>query len=278
MTGPLDNHRHERREAASARRFVRDLRGLAATAAPPDLAASVLARVGLGDAYWRQETPLGPVFIAYNDHGIRDVSRVADAGDAAGYERALQARTGRPARPVTCPPAALARAVERHLAGDRRAGLRFDLRGLSEFGRAVLLKALEIPRGEVRPYGWIAREIGRPRAVRAVGTALGGNPIPLLIPCHRVVRGDGHVGEYALGAAAKRAVLAAEGLEPDRLDGLASAGVRYYGSDTTRIYCFPTCRHNRRVTDRHRVTFRSEREAAAAGYRPCRVCRPALAS
>ena len=53
------------------------------------------------------------------------------------------------------------------------------------------MKALEIPRGEVRPYGWIAAEIGRPKAVRAVGTALGHNPIPLIVPCHRVVRSDG---------------------------------------------------------------------------------------
>ncbi|HET8632425.1 MAG TPA: methylated-DNA--[protein]-cysteine S-methyltransferase, partial [Thermomicrobiales bacterium] len=154
------------------------------------------------------------------------------------------------------------------------ADLEFDLRGLSEFERAVLLKALDIPRGQVRPYAWVAREIGRPGAVRAVGTALGHNPIPLLIPCHRVVRSDGRPGDYAFGGAAKRAVLAAEGVAPEDLEALASAGVRYYGSDTTHIYCFPTCHHARRVTDRHRVTFASAREAAAAGYRPCLVCRP----
>jgi O-6-methylguanine DNA methyltransferase len=163
--------------------------------------------------------------------------------------------------------------VTQRLAGVR-SNVHFDLRGLSEFERAVLLKALEIPRGEVRPYAWIAREIGRPKAVRAVGTALGHNPVPLLIPCHRVVRSDGRIGDYALGSDAKRAILRAEGVEPADLETLARAGVRYYGSDTTHIFCFPTCRHARRVTDKHRVLFHGEEEALRAGYRPCKVCRP----
>ena len=114
------------------------------------------------------------------------------------------------------------------------------------------MKALEIPRGEVRPYGWIAAEIGRPKAVRAVGTALGHNPVPLIVPCHRVVRSDGYIGQYSLGGPAnKRAILAAEGADPDGLEGLARAGIRYFGSDTTRIFCLPTCHDARRVTDRH---------------------------
>jgi O-6-methylguanine DNA methyltransferase len=154
-------------------------------------------------------------------------------------------------------------------------GRRFDLRGLSEFERAVLLKALEIPRGEVRPYAWIAREIGHPAAVRAVGSALRKNPVPVLIPCHRVVRTDGQIGEYALGGSqAKRQILAAEGVDPDWLQRHARAGQRYLGSDTTRIYCFPTCRNARRVQPQHAVSFSSAAAARSAGYRPCRVCRP----
>ena len=99
---------------------------------------------------------------------------------------------------------------------------RFDLRSVTEFERAVLLKALEIPRGEVRTYGWIAAEIGHPAAVRAVGSALRKNPVPVLIPCHRVVRSDGHIGEYALGGPTnKRTILAAEGLQSDEIHRLA---------------------------------------------------------
>src|SRR5207248_4826067 len=107
-------------------------------------------------------------------------------------------------------------------------GSRFDLRSVTEFERAVLLKAREIPCGEVRTYGWIAAEIGHPAAVRAVGSALRKNPVPLLIPCHRVVRGDGQIGDYALGGSAnKRAILAAGGV---RLDELTRRAARASGS------------------------------------------------
>ena len=93
-------------------------------------------------------------------------------------------------------------------------GDRFDLRSVTEFERAVLLKAREIPRGEVRTYAWIAAQIGHPAAVRAVGSALRKNPVPLLIPCHRVVRSDGQIGQYALGGSDnKRTILAAEGVK-----------------------------------------------------------------
>ncbi len=266
--GPLDE----------GRQLARGLRGLACVEAPASLLPAVLADIGLGDAYWRLETPVGPVFVAYNGRGVSLVGRAAgdDAEGVAGaFEDAFRARFGRDIGRVARPPAALGRAVTRWLRGEGRAKPPFDLRGLSEFERATLLKALEIPRGEVRPYGWIAREIGRPGVVRAVGSALGRNPVPLLIPCHRVVRSDGRIGDYAFGEEAKRAVLRAEGVEPAELEGLARGGARYVGSGTTRIYCFPTCGGAGRITDRHRVTFGSAGEARAAGYRPCKVCRPA---
>ena len=111
--------------------------------------------------------------------------------------------------------------------------------------------------------------------MRAVGSALGNNPVPLLIPCHRVVRSDGEIGNYAFGSEIKKAVLGGEGVELEQLARLARTGVRYFGSDSTHIYCFPTCRHARRVTAQHLVTFKSIAAAASAGYRPCHVCRPA---
>jgi len=146
---------------------------------------------------------------------------------------------------------------------------------IGEFRRTVLEKCAEIPPGEIRPYGWIAREIGSPGAVRAVGTALGRNPVPVLIPCHRVIRTDGRIGNYAYGSAMKRALLEHEGLDPDAIEKTAHRGVRLVGSDTTGIYCFPTCRHAKRIGDAHRVEFRSEAAARADGYRACKVCRPA---
>jgi hypothetical protein len=100
-----------------------------------------------------------------------------------------------------------------------------------------------------------------------------------VIPCHRVVRADGRIGEYGAGGPkAKREVLAVEGVDAAELEGLADRGVRYVGSDTTRIFCYPSCRHARRVTDRHRVQFRSGEDATGSGYRACLVCRPLVAS
>jgi O-6-methylguanine DNA methyltransferase len=244
--------------------------------APPSLAHGALVAVGLADDYAVIESPVGPLRVAWNGRGV---SAVESAPDDHAFEIRFLARTGRRAERRDSLPADLARAIERRLAGDRRARIELDLRGSSEFEQAVWLKALEIPRGEVRPYGWVAAEIGRPKAVRAVGTALGHNPVPLIVPCHRVVRSDGTIGQYSLGGPGnKRTILAAEGLDPDELERLARARIRFIGSDTTRIYCLPTCHNAKRITPAHRVEFRSTGASESAGYRACLECRPGAAS
>lgn len=240
--------------------------------APATLPDDVLVEVGLVDRMAPYPSPLGTLWIAWNGRGVAEVELAQDGADARARH---EARSGR--RTVEAPdlPASLADAVARRLAGERRVRIPLDLRGRTPFEVAVWTKALEIPRGEVRPYGWIAAEIGRPRAVRAVGTALGHNPVPLIVPCHRVVRTDGTIGEYSLGGPDnKRTILAAEGLDPAAMEEAARRGERLTGSTTTRIVCWPTCRHARRVQDRYRVSFRSLHEAGEQGYRPCRVCRP----
>ena len=244
--------------------------------APPSLLPRTLIAAGLADAYASADSPVGPVFIAWNTRGI---SMVSLADDAGRFEEQFGREIGRPLHRVEALPPRLARVVGRRLAGDRPAPVPVDLRGRSPFEEAVLRKALEIPAGEVRPYGWIAAEIGSPKAVRAVGTALGHNPIPLLIPCHRVVRSDGHIGQYSMGGPeVKRRVLTAEGLDLDRLETLARHGIRYIGSDTTKIFCMPTCRLARRIMAKHQVEFTSLPDTRRAGYRPCRACRPAAAA
>ena len=258
---------------AEARTLTHELRALADVAEPPSIAPGALARLGLLDEYFTVESPLGIVYVAYNARGVSAVRR---ARDAETFERDFADEFGRRVIPEKEHDVTLAHNIVEVIQGERRRALRFDLRGVSEFERAVLMKALEIPRGEVRPYGWIAREIGRPSASRAVGSALKRNPVPLLIPCHRVVRSDGLIGEYALGGTeAKRTVLAAEEVDADRLETLAREGIRFSGSDTTHIYCYPTCHHARRISSAHQMWFASETAARSAGYRPCRVCRPA---
>ncbi|MCI0582054.1 MAG: methylated-DNA--[protein]-cysteine S-methyltransferase [Chloroflexi bacterium] len=241
--------------------------------APATLAPATLVAVGLADRWAELPSPLGPIAVAWNGRGISWVGR---ADDPAAFETRFGAEVGRPIERADAVPPELARAVEARIAGARRVRIPLDLRGRTEFEVAVWMKALEIPRGEVRPYGWIAAEIGRPKAVRAVGTALAHNPVPLVVPCHRVVRSDGSIGQYSLGGPdAKRTILAAEGLDPEALEARARAGIRFLGSDTTHVVCLPTCHNAKRITDRHRVPFRSLAAAAANGYRACRECRPA---
>jgi O-6-methylguanine DNA methyltransferase len=251
---------------------LRELRGVA----PDGLAPKVMAEAGLTDAWTEVTGPIGPLYVAWGPGGITEVER---GGDPGGFELMVSTRLGRPVRWVDRMPDALASAVGRVLRGKRVKSLPVDLGTLTEFERAVLRKTMEIPWGEVRPYAWIAREIGRPRAVRAVGSALAGNPIPFVIPCHRVVRTDGHIGEYGAGGPeAKKAVLRVEGVEPEDLERWAETGVRYLGSDTTKIFCYPSCRHARRITAAHRVPWRSGEAAIGAGYRPCLDCRPLVSS
>jgi O-6-methylguanine DNA methyltransferase len=246
------------------------------TTAPASLADDVLVETGIADRMAAIDSPLGTLWVAWNGRGVSEVEQATDGTEAAA-RHAL--RTGRRTTIADHLPERLETAIQRRLAGETRVRIPLDLRGRTEFEVAVWTKALEIPRGEVRPYGWIAAEIGRPKAVRAVGTALGHNPVPLIVPCHRVVRTDGTIGQYSLGGPGnKRTILAAEGVDPVSLEDAARRGERLSGSTTTRIVCWPTCRHARRTQDRYRVSFRSLREAGAKGYRPCKVCRPTAIS
>jgi len=246
------------------------------TDAPAGFADTVLEHLGLapGDLFVRVESPAGDLFVAFSDAGINAVWPAAlFAGDPARFVARHLEETGRVATAASRPPAGLQSALRT----GRGAELRYDLGGLSPFERAVLTKTLEIPAGEVRPYGWVAREIGRPRAMRAVGSALGRNPVPVLIPCHRVVRSDGRVGNYGFGPPMKRTLLHAEGVDVERLERLADDGVRFIGSDRTGVFCVPSCVRARRIARGHEARFRSAGAALGAGYRPCRHCLPVSA-
>ena len=271
-----------RAQAEYLQRVGRELNALPRVAAPANLAESVLIRVGRAPVadpaaepvrYTAFPSPVGPLFVAYGGSGIVRSAIALSEGDFA----ALLAASGRQPQPEPVAPAAVAATVAGFARGERLHAEAFDLTALPPFERSVLLSALTIPHGEVRPYAWIARDIGKPEASRAVGQALGRNPIPVLIPCHRAVRSDGGLGGYAFGLEKKRALLTAEGVDLPALEREARAGVRFHGSRTTHIFCLPTCRHARRIAKANRIEFHSEAEAQAADYRPCRVCRPVQA-
>jgi O-6-methylguanine DNA methyltransferase len=108
-------------------------------------------------------------------------------------------------------PAALAGQLCRYFGGQPvtvRAPL--DLSGGTPFQRKVWRALQTIPYGQTRSYAWIARKIGQPNAVRAVGSACGANPIPIIVPCHRVVRSDGGLGGFSAGLGWKKRLLALE--------------------------------------------------------------------
>lgn len=217
------------------------------------------------------ETPFGRIYLAWKDGALVGAGRE----DAAAFQRNLAAAIHVLPQPAAAPPPRLAAAVSAHLRGGRRFRA-VDISWLPEFQRRVLEKTGEIPRGEVRPYSWIAKELGRPGAARAVGSALARNPIPFVIPCHRVVRADASFGEYSGGGPeVKLSLLEWEGVPVRELAVRARHGNLYTGSRTTNVFCYPTCASARRIRTENAVAFPSRRAAEAAGYRACKRCRPA---
>ena len=145
---------------------------------------------------------------------------------------------------------------------------------MPRFHRHVLEATASIPRGEVRPYAWVAREAGTPGAVRAAGTALAHNPVPFIVPCHRVLKSDWEVGNYSAGGPdVKERVLTHEGVRLAALAGLRKQHMRFlgHGGDT---FCIPGCGGAWEPVNDHRE-FHSVDEAMVAGYQPCSDCRPA---
>jgi len=154
------------------------------------------------------ETSLGWVGVAFSNRGIRALH--LPRGSRAHALRDLQRAF--PYGVIAAPPANIAHELREYAQGRRREfDVTLDWSALKPFQRAVLMSAREIPFGETRSYGWLANAIGKPRASRAVGQALHNNPVPILVPCHRVVASDGGLGGYAGGLALKRKLLALEG-------------------------------------------------------------------
>lgn len=151
-------------------------------------------------------TPLGTVLAAATRKGLCSVKL---GSDAAALQRLLSDEFAE-AELVEEQNPELEQAVLRFLSGDGRLGrLPLDIRG-TVFQRRVWEELRRIPRGETRTYKEIARAVGAPDAVRAVGSACGANPVALAVPCHRAVRTDGGLGGYAWGLARKKRLLALE--------------------------------------------------------------------
>src|SRR5262245_15736636 len=154
-------------------------------------------------SYARLSTPLGIVWVAFSRRGIRMIH--LGGGEEAFLSRLAARYARRPRR--ADPPAALRRRILAAVEGRAGARPRADLAGVPPWEAQVLGAMAGIPRGEVRSYSWLAVQVGRPRAVRAVARVVAGNRVPFVLPCHRVVPAAGGTGEYAFGSAMKRRLL-----------------------------------------------------------------------
>ncbi|MDE0231012.1 MAG: methylated-DNA--[protein]-cysteine S-methyltransferase [bacterium] len=175
-------------------------------AAPGSVSGGVALGTGLSDGFSVFESPLGSVVVAFNPLGVSAVDLFTDGFEDRFAERfrrqLLEAR----------PPRDWERLILQALAEGTPGSLPVDFRSVTAFQRQVLEETAAIPRGETRSYGWLAGRTGRPGAARAVGQTMARNPVPLVIPCHRVVLSNGRIGHYGLGGAErKRRLLRVEG-------------------------------------------------------------------
>jgi O-6-methylguanine DNA methyltransferase len=211
------------------------------------------------------------LWVAFSERGLTDLVLAAGRNfDAFVWAHAK--RFGKELRRAELP-SALERQVRDALAGRGVEKPQVDLEALPAFERKVLETLLEIPNGELRSYAWVAREAGRPSAVRAVGNVCAHNPVPLVVPCHRVVPAAGGLGDYGYGPEMKRRLLEREGVDLERIELLERAKAKYIKAGD-HWYCFPTCRHMRCVANSELQPVRDEREALALGLEPCGTCRP----
>jgi O-6-methylguanine DNA methyltransferase len=159
-------------------------------------------------------TKIGKLRVACNSKGITMIASAKEP--IAAFTDIYRKRLGLPPQKGKIPEA-FNRAVIKAASGREFKPVPFDLSYLSDFQQKVLRALQQVPRGKVKTYGWLAQKAGRPGAARAVGNIMAQNPVPLLIPCHRVVPATGGVGKYGLGNSLKRELLKSEGVDVDRL-------------------------------------------------------------
>ncbi|HKV54830.1 MAG TPA: methylated-DNA--[protein]-cysteine S-methyltransferase [Candidatus Binataceae bacterium] len=143
----------------------------------------------------------------------------------------------------------------------------------SDFQRRALNRLRRVPAGSVVTYQALAAAIGSPSSQRAIGNTVASNPVPIYVPCHRVIRSDGSIGNYGGGPERKLKLLRAEGFGVDRQRRVPADAV--YGHWVSRIFCRPTCSAVRRSDRRKWIIFADPAHARGFGMRACKLCRPA---
>lgn len=184
--------------------------GKGADTSPPDVSGAAASAGLLDVAYATLETPAGKLLLAATDRGLVRVAYL----DGAEEDAVLRELAARVSPRVLAAPRKLdqpRRELDQYFKGRRRRfEIPIDRRLARGFGRLVLEVTARIPYGSTSTYGRVALEAGRPRASRAAGNALGANPLPIVIPCHRVVHAGGGLGGYTGGLHRKRLLLGIE--------------------------------------------------------------------
>ncbi len=158
------------------------------------------------------DSPVGPLLVAASDHGVLRISYTT--GRDPQEELESLARVAGP-RVLRAPRAVATahRELDEYFAGRRTSfELSLDLRGLAPFNVTVLHELAQVPFGRTATYGELATRAGRPTAARAVGMVMNRNPIPIVLPCHRIVGADGSLTGYAGGLEVKELLLRLEGV------------------------------------------------------------------
>jgi len=224
-----------------------------------------IARVGIIDS------PVGRLFIADGPRGILAIHFMNTKGPDP-----LEAMRGK--FDIIEDQAAAERIgeeIRRFVAGDREA-LKHDIDLSlveSEFKRRALAKLRKVPLGSVVTYQGLARAVGAPDAQRAIGSAMGSNPVPIYVPCHRVIKSDLSIGNYGGGVERKLKLLRAEGFAVGSDLRVPKRAVM--GHQRTHIYCRPQCSAAKRADSGRMYIFADSEKARGAGLRPCKICRPA---
>jgi methylated-DNA-[protein]-cysteine S-methyltransferase len=221
-------------------------------------------------------SPVGDIRIGKTDKGVALVEFVRSEEHevpAAHLQKAFAVESGGPEV------ADLIRKLEDYLGGRRRdlGWVVDDALMRSDFQRQVLRATAEVPYGTVVTYQGIAGVIGQPKAVRAVAQALRYNPVPIRIPCHRVIGSDGSLTGYAGNLVGiKKQILLAEGIPVvETVRGFSiPKGHLYVGWRHDRCFCRPDCSSLQDQPVGDRALIPSRARAEEMGYQPCDMCRP----
>ncbi len=256
----------------------------------PAAAGEALAREGLESrladlrsrlvSYRVFPSPLGHILIARSEHGVSLVEYLHGRADlrASRLSRVAGVELQEDGAEIET----LYRELLEYLRGDRtRLEWPIDLRlARSDFHRAVLRATAAIPYGAVTSYAGIAVEIGRPAATRAVAQALRWNPLPIVVPCHRIIGTSGALTGYSGDRVGlKQQLLAVEGIRAigPRSDSRVARNTLYhYDRNDQREYCLPTCGDIARRPIGPVTLLASRELAGSLGLVPCTSCRPDL--